>query len=461
MAEQQKEKGFSLAAVLAEIEAGRPVPCYLLTGGEDYLLREALGKIVSGLIPDRAARESNLFTLEGRDEDPDALCNLLSEVPLFGGRKVVVVRDTRLFESKALLVSLVERIKAALSEDPDRAAAAFLKFLGLSGLELDDVRGGAWERIDEDLWRRFLPDEHVRDLGTWLPRAVELAEVRGGLPDKGHEEGSDRLARLLEEGLPSQNHLILTAEAPDRRKRLFKTISAVGRVLNFPKVKGEAKQEQLLREMAASYLRSQGKSLTEAAWAALGQRTGFSLRESMAEIQKLVAYSGDRRVVDAPDVEALVGRTREESVFGLSEALAGGDLQIALRILAGLLEQGGQPLMIVAMLGREIRLLLQARELISAGQVEADPRMDYGRFQKVVLPRLQKEAPEGLFLISQHPFVVYQALKNASAFTKEELAGYLEMLWETDLAIKTTSRDGRLLLERFLVAVCRRRRGRR
>jgi len=83
--------------------------------------------------------------------------------------------------------------------------------------------------------------------------------------------------------------------------------------------------------------------------------------------------------------------------------------------------------------------------------------MDYGRFQKAVHPALRGMAGdegETIALVSQHPFVIYQALKNAARFSREELAGHLEMLLSTDLALKTTGQDPRLLLERFLIRVC-------
>ncbi len=83
--------------------------------------------------------------------------------------------------------------------------------------------------------------------------------------------------------------------------------------------------------------------------------------------------------------------------------------------------------------------------------------MDYGRFQKTIHPAVRKLAGDGeepIALVSQHPFVVYQALKNAERFTRAELAGYLELLVRTDLALKTTGQDPRLLLERVLITVC-------
>ena len=83
--------------------------------------------------------------------------------------------------------------------------------------------------------------------------------------------------------------------------------------------------------------------------------------------------------------------------------------------------------------------------------------MDYGRFQKAVHPALKQlggNGPEAIAIATQHPYVVYQALKNSVRFTRGELAGFLDLLVRTDLALKTTGQDPRLLLERILIAVC-------
>jgi len=115
--------------------------------------------------------------------------------------------------------------------------------------------------------------------------------------------------------------------------------------------------------------------------------------------------------------------------------------------------------MIMTMITREIRFLLQAKLLIDSGRLSAfQPGMDYGAFQKTVHPAVKQLSGDGtdtLAIASQHPFVVFQALKNAGRFTGRELAGYLDLLVRTDLALKTTALDPCLLLERILIAVCR------
>jgi DNA polymerase-3 subunit delta len=451
-------RGVSLDTVLAELKRGKTFPCYLLCGDEEFRLRNALEKITQRLIPDAQDRELNLFVTDGEHEDVDSLCESLITPPLLPGRKVVVVRDTRLFQSKNVLMPLIGRIRERLDQDPGRAAADFMQFLRMTGLQFDDLRNGGWRKIDDETWKRIVPDDDGQGRETWLPKAVEICVSRGATQAKERPEETDRLERTLTGGMPEGNHLILTAETVDRRKKLFKTVSAAGRVLSFSKVKGAVRQQQAVQEMAAEILAKRGKQLSSGAWSALGQKTGFSLRESLSAIEKLITYAGEKTQIEAADVEAVVGRTREDTVFELNGALVGRNLTLAFRTLHELLNQGLHPLMIMTMITKEIRFLFQAKLLIASGRLGSfSPELDYGRFQKAVYPAVRKLAGDGedsIALASQHPFVVYQALKNAGRFTRAELAGYLELLVRTDLALKTTGHDPRLLLERFLIAVC-------
>ncbi len=451
-------RGDSLAAVLGELQRGASAPCYLLAGDEEFLLKDALEKITALLIPDPRDRELNLFVLDGEREDVDSLCESLITPPLLPGRKVVIVRDTRLFQSKNVLAPLIGRIRERLAADPARAAADFRQFLQITGLHLDDLRDGGWQKIDDDLWKRAVPDDGGVGRETWLPKALEIAASYPAPAGKERPEESDRLERTLTGGMPAGNVLILTAEAVDRRKKLYKTIAQAGRVVTFTRAKGETRQQQALREMATEPLARSGKRLSAEAWSALGRKTGFDLRESLGAIDMLITYTGSRPQIEAADVETLIGKTKEDTVFALTAALSGRSLGSALKTLHELIDQGLHPLMILSMITREIRFLFQAKLLIASGKLGTfGADMDYGRFQKALYPavrRLAGDGGEGIALCAQHPFVVYQALRNAGRFSRDELAGYLEMLLHTDLALKTTGKEPVLLLERFLIRAC-------
>jgi DNA polymerase-3 subunit delta len=462
--EDDTGQGATLEGVLAEISKGRTSPCYLLFGEEEFRLRDALARITEALIPDAMDRQLNLFVADGERQELSSLCESLTTPPLLPGRKVIVVRDTLLFQAKNVLAPLISRIREKLDTEPDRAAGYFMQFLALTGMQLEDLRDGGWRRLDSDTWRRIVPDDDGEDRESWLPRAVELCTSLDLAPVHEASEETDRLEQVLCGGMPAGNHLILTARTADKRKKLFKTLSSVGTVLSFVKITGEGKQRdrarlEALQEMAAGLLTRSGKRLSAGAWNALGRKTGLELRESLGALEKLVTYTGERKQIEAEDVEAVIGRTREEGVFDLTRAISDRNLTAALGSLRELLNQGDQPLMIFSMIVREIRILLQAKLLLGSGRLGAfGPDMDYGRFQKTLYPALKQGGAgrEGqVDLLSQHPFVVYRALKNAERFTRGELTGSLVMLADIDLALKSTGSDPRLLLERFLVAACR------
>ena len=179
---------------------------------------------------------------------------------------------------------------------------------------------------------------------------------------------------------------------------------------------------ETLKVEAQKLLGRCGKSLAPAAWTALGKKTGFQLRPSLNELQKLISFVGERSVIEEKDVEAVVGKTREDSIFDLTTALAEKNARAALSALKALLDQGTHHLMILTMISREIRFLLQASLLVRSGKLpRITPNMEYGSFQKNIYPAVTGLAADVSrkddLLVNKHPFVIYNALRNCSRFS--------------------------------------------
>lgn len=434
---------------IADIGKGRTAACYLLFGDEEYLIRDALEKIIAQLIP-AADRDFSLFVMDGDREDMDRLCESLLTAPLIPGRKAVVVRDTRMFHSRKTLPNVIQKIRDQLKTNPARAAAEFMLFLRMTGWRLEDFVDDGWKKISEEQWQQVVEGDDGQDRESWLP--VMAAYCATHKPETtATEMGADRLEALLKGGISEGTHLILTTDAVDKRKRLYKVIEEVGKVLEFNRAKGETRQKGLLMEHARELLAAKGKKMVPDAWLALGKKTGFNLRASMAALEKLITFIGEKSAIDAGDVDAVIGKTKEESVFHLTAALAQKDLPASLSVLAELLNQGEHPLMILAMLAREIRILFQAKLLLETGaRIAFKTGVEYGAFQKNIFPKVK----ERLGSATPHPYVIYQALGNSSRFSRDELFKYLEALAEVDLEMKSTAKDARLMLERFLIRVC-------
>lgn len=457
MVDQEGGSAPNLSRVLKDIASGRPVPCYLLFGEEEFLVKTAQENLLNALLPP-GERDLNLFSLDGETADAGQIAATLMTPPLLPGRKVVLVDGTPLLQSKKTLPDLEKSVREHLDRNPARAIRDFMLLLHLAGWHLEDLAADGWKKISPEEWNRTVGGEGAAEREAWLPRVLDACLARGRDAVQG-AEATEPLEAVLREGLPEGNHLILTAEAVDKRKRLFHVIAECGVVLEFSPVKGEAKQKQRLQDAVREKIAQSGKKLTPKAWLALGEKTGFQLRATTSALDTLLTYVGDKVAVDEADVEAAVGKSREGTVFALTAALDRKDGREALLVLKDLFDQGVNPLVILAVMAREIRNLLHARLLIDSGrfaEIEREP--DYGRFQKQIYPEIKSALgvagkKEG-GLAGQHPYVVYQALKNARRFKAETLVDALEALAEMDLAFKSTPRDPALALERFILRFC-------
>jgi len=447
----------TLEKVIADLNKGVFASCYLLYGEEEYLINDSLQKILDLIIP-QADRDFGLFFLEGENADIDSLSDLILTPSLLSGRKVVVVRNTTIFHSRDNLADLTSKIRANIDEQPAKAAKFFLTFLKIAGFTLEDLQGAGWKKITDEQWRKVVEDDAGDDRGKWLPRIIDICASLGHSAASGADK-ADKLAEVFAKGLPAGNCIILTADAVDKRKKIFKIVSDAGVVLYFGPTKGEAAQKELLKQQARKLLESNGKNLTPTAWIALGKKTGFELRRSLAELEKLIFFVGDRSSVDEKDVEEVVGKTREDSIFDLTAALSEKNQLAALAALKALLDQGLHHLMILTMIVREVRLLLQARILVDSGKLpKFSNNMDYGWFSKNIHPQLTGLAatmtmPKD-FLINKHPFVIFNSIRNCGRFSYPVLIGYLENLSNIDRAMKSSATAPQLLLENFLIKAC-------
>jgi DNA polymerase-3 subunit delta len=447
----------TLEKVIADLNKGKVASCYLLYGEEEYLINETLQQMLNAMVPE-ADRDFGLFLLDGDNTDFDSLTDNLLTPSLLGGRKVIVVRNTTIFQSRENLTDLISKIRANMDEHPQRAAKYFLIFLKIAGFVWEDVQNAGWANISDEQWHQVVGGETGNDRAKWLPKIIDICSSFN-LTSAGAESKAEQLGELLEQGLPSGNCLIMTAETVDKRKKIFKIITETGEIVYFGKTLKESAQKGNLIKEAHKLLQNYDKELTAGAWTALGKKAGWDLRRSMMELEKLIFFAGDRRIIEEKDVEEVVGRTKEESIFDLTAALGEKNQLAALTALKMLLDQGMHHLMILSMLIREIRLLLQARILVDAKKMPLfKNNMEFGWFQKNVYPTLDEIAQpfvniDGL-IFSQHPFVAYNVWRNCGRFSYKGLVNFLDELLEIDRAFKSSATDPQLLLEGFLVKAC-------
>ncbi len=448
----------TLKETLNNIKGGTVSPCYLIYGEEEYLMKDALDQIIDHLLP-RDNRDFNLFVMDGENEDIDAICESIMTPPLLAGNKIIAVKRTHLFHSKISAASLIKDITENMGKDDKKAAQAFMAFLAIAGWSFDDLVEEGWKNISDGDWQKMVKGDTAQSREDWLPAILSTC-VKLNMTQKFGRKDTDRLEEIIAGTVPAGNTLVLTADKVDRQKKLFKVISKKGTVIAFPAAKPKSgTQRDLLMEGIGKILAKSGKRLSPEAMQEMGRRTGFNLRMSQKELEKLITYAGDKSTIDKRDVDAVTGKSSEDSIFDLTAAIVDKDTEKALTTLRELLNRGIHYMVILSMIIREVRFLLQGKILLKEESLSSfRPTMHYRDFQNMIYPGVKELAKKmgknSEWLMGQHPYVVYNNLRNSERYSYDGLLEYMEKLVDCDLDLKTKGVNPKLVLEHLLIYMC-------
>jgi DNA polymerase-3 subunit delta len=444
--------------VLAQVEQGSIASLYLLYG-EDYLVKSALAQLTEILVPE-SQRSTNLEIVDGNQADFRQILDNVNTFALFGGRKVVVVQDCRVFYSRANLPTLyLKSMEAHEAGDLEVAARLLLEVLAYAGWSLTDVADGAWREIPPDLWQQTTGVERDQAEVAWLEAVVGHAGSTGMEVPKLRDDGS-LLETALQEGFPEEQCLLLTTDTVDKRRSLYRLMEEKGVVVDFGVASGSSRkvrsqQETVLKNLAQETLSAAGKTIEPQALALLLERTGFNLWALKTQLEKLMSFAGEATLVTREQVEGLSDQFREEPLYELNNAVATRDCETGLLVLNRLLDQNYHPLQLLASLANELRRLLVAREFIDehlAGSL--DPNISYGGFQKTILPVVKEKSDKKSPVATLHPFALHKTMVRSTTFQTVELVGSLQHLFAADLTLKSSGTPERAVMEGLIIRLC-------
>ncbi len=260
-----------------------------------------------------------------------------------------------------------------------------------------------------------------------LGRFGEAHARRGGR--RATRDGARGLAEWADladylDALPETTVLVLQDGKITPANPLLKALSAKVQARYFPPMRGRE-----LQGWITARARDAGARITPQAIALLAEFSGGDLRLLEQELRKLALYAGDSQV-DEDMIRGLVSSAREARVFDLIDAVVQGRQAVAMQTLEMLLSQGEPVPLMLTLLARQVRLMVQAKDLTEAG---------------VQGPKL------GAALGVGSDFVVRKATEQARAYGMPQLRALYQRLLDTDLAIKTGELQDNLALE-LLVA---------
>ena len=228
----------------------------------------------------------------------------------------------------------------------------------------------------------------------------------------------------LPDNMPPTSDLVFMEGQLQANNPVLKNVKAVAEVKEFGKMTAND-----LRGWVQKRVMDRNGSITTNAVQLLVDMIGTDLWALASEVEKLLLYATGR-TIEIEDVEEMVAFVKEVSIFTVVDAVLEGNRTVAMRNLTKLLEGEATVPYVLSMLGRQVRLLLLAKEFI------------------------QEKVPQGelgsrLGINSQYP--LRKTLEQARRFTPQSLRVLHTGLLNTDVAIKTGAQGERLALE-FLVA---------
>ncbi len=259
-------------------------------------------------------------------------------------------------------------------------------------------------------------------------------ESRGGQQRQGRsarsrnraaDEWSDLAGILVK--IP-ETTVVVFVEGPLRRDNpLVRQVASMVEAREFPVLRGQALNEWIHGRVSAA-----GAVIDRQAIRLLVEYVGGDLWALSGEIEKLALYSTGEEIGEEA-VRLLVGQTRQVSVFDAIDAVLASEASMALQKLSRLLQDGADVSYVIAMLARQLRLILLVQELLG----ERVPRAELGRRVGITAD-----------------FVLRRTERQARSYAQEQVVAMHRRLLETDLAIKQGEIRDDLALETLVAELC-------
>jgi DNA polymerase-3 subunit delta len=210
----------------------------------------------------------------------------------------------------------------------------------------------------------------------------------------------DRLETLLKQPEPHTT-LVFVAGALDRRSRMYKLLTKQATVVESGTLEDQADAERWIRTRVAAA----GSEIDPAAARGLAERAGPDVKRLRGEVDRLLLYAMGQARITLDDVRQVAGPAALQDDWALTNAIEAGRCDEALRQLALVLETGAAPEKVLGQLGWVVR--------------------------------------------TKFP-----------AIAADDLPMAVRSVFRTDVALKSSAGDPRILLERLVVELCRERPGR-
>lgn len=223
------------------------------------------------------------------------------------------------------------------------------------------------------------------------------------------------------------NIIFVCNEKLDNRKKITKVLKEQYEIKIIPVLKYFE-----IENKVSDYFKAKGYQIDKETVRYIVQNSLNQYDIVMMEIEKIMLYYEKPCTINKKDIENIISKSINTNNFALIDAIIDGNLEKSLSLWEDLKTMKVEPTVIISLLARDIRIMLQIKLLLNANKRE------YEILNELKLMDWQLE----------------KYLKKAFPYKIKELEGWLVRLANLDLQIKTGKIDKFMAIDLLILDIC-------
>jgi len=302
---------------------------------------------------------------------------------------------------------------------------------------------------------KFNLDEHswmeIMDLARTIPFFFSSRRIiKVSLPIGKGERLSSTEEKIVKDYFSSpSDHTALVVIYPGKLRRsapVFRFFASLPSSLVHVKELKPLKDRALFSWMDRKFS-DMGKRANHDAMARLAELTGSDLARLNNEIEKISAFSGEKKIVELDDVNAVSGWIKSFLEWEIVDNLEKADFDKGLIVLNHLFKESVRPEFIIGLIAKFFRDIFLAKLWLR--EKEKDKKAVF----KELRPQIQEKFGNFYTTKLRDFFLLVDEIPMG------DLNFLLNQLKEIDMNIKTTDLNAQTLLEKFFFEYCQLRKG--
>lgn len=258
---------------------------------------------------------------------------------------------------------------------------------------------------------------HLIGDSKFLTKKYEITK-----PKKKKVTFEEMLVSLIE-GAKNDLFLVLDFESLDKRKKLYKTVSDNGLLLEMKPL-----SEKQLMAFCRKYIKGQGSHIEDEPLKYFLSLIDLDIYNVISEMNKLASYSDD---ITKKDIDDLVVKSAKIVVFDLIDEVSKSNRKKALILLNDIFMAGNSPFQILSLLAIH--------------------------YERLLLTALYSKKSDGELakIIKSPPFFVKKYKEQASKLTIGFIHSSMDKITDTEIKLKSGYKNGNIIMSSLIVELCK------